>query len=397
MLKVDIEHGDITGDTDLPIQAAIDYLSYIGGGTVKIGEGIYTINNTIHLRSNISIEGIAGKTVLRKCDNEISCLSTDADEHEEQITLQNIGGFHPGQTVTVRESGKNHGFGVTVAVITGMSGNVLYLDRKLYRSYLKSENAVVERNFPVISGYDCEDICLKNIVIEGNRENNSWLDGCRNAGIYFFQARNIEIDSCCVHNYNGDGISYQDCFDVTLKNCRCTGNGGKGIHPGSGTEQTVIIGCETTDNNLDGIFLCYRVRNSLVENCLSSGNGMSGLSIGHKDTHNIIRNNQFLDNHYYGIFFRNEPESMGADYNLVEGNLIKDNGCYTENDKMGYVGIRIRGFTNHVKFVGNRIVFENAPLNMTIGICTEKDTHDNVFENNEFVQCTKEFHTHWLL
>src|SRR5690606_15855100 len=143
----------------------------------------------------------------------------------------------------------------------------------------------------------------------------------------------------------------------------------------------------------DGIFLCWRVTDSVVEHCDSSGNGMSGLSIGHKDTHNVIRCNRFNDNAYYGVFFRNEPDPMGANYNVVEKNIIKDNG----SEQMGYVGIRLRGGTKEVDLIENVITFERAPLNQTIGVCAEEHTRDIRLQGNTFVGCAKETHTSWLI
>jgi parallel beta-helix repeat protein len=396
IITVGQKSGDLAGNDNFPIQAAIDYLSYIGGGTVKVGEGVYHIDSSVHLRSNVSIEGVDGKTVFKKCANLVSTLAADGDHHESQITLKDPEGFDPGQTVTIRAAGMDHGFEDTVAVITGKEGNILYLDRQIYRNNLMSENAIAEKNFSVICGYDCCNVSVKSIIIDGNKEGNSLVGGCRNGGIYLFRTSNAELENCTVRDYNGDGISYQGCMDVVIRSCECINNSGKGIHPGSGTERTTITGCKALNNSMDGIFLCWRVRHSVVEYCISAGNKMSGLSIGHKDTNNIIRNNEFSENDYYGIFFRNEPDPMGANFNIVENNLIEDNGKPGIADTMGYVGIRVRGGTNNVRFINNRIVFVKAPPHLTIGICMEEHTFDNYLEGNQFVNCRKEFHNHWL-
>jgi hypothetical protein len=168
-----IKNGDIADSNEFVIQAAIDYLSYIGGGTVKIDEGVFHIGSAIHLRSNVDLEGMEGKTVFRKCSVTVSPLVCDADLHESQITLRNPGAFRPGQTVTVKVPETEGFMEETVAVITGMEGNVCYLDRELYKTYLLSDGPVVETSFPVISGYGCRDIRIRNIVIDGNKQNNN--------------------------------------------------------------------------------------------------------------------------------------------------------------------------------------------------------------------------------
>lgn len=392
VISVGITQGDIIGNTDMAIQAAIDYLANIGGGTVNIGEGNYTLNTAIHLRSNVNLIGIPGKTILKKAAVIVSRLSCDADLHQHEITLHEPEKFHPGQTVTIREPRRNNKFFDTVAIITGKKGNTCYIDHEIYCTNLVKNDAVVETSFPLVSGYNCDNVIIENLVLNGNKSENNFVDGCRNAGIYLFEATNINIRNCIIHDYNGDGISYQCCHNINIIDCHCINNEAKGIHPGSGTEVGLISNCKIVGNGNDGIFLCWRVKYFTVENCISSNNKMSGLSIGHKDTHNIIRNNLFIKNAYYGIFFRNEPANMSADFNLVEGNTIKDNGWPEFSSNFGYAAIRIRGYTNNVKFINNKIIFENVIKNNTIGICCENNTYDNIFEGNEFIGCYKDFH-----
>jgi parallel beta-helix repeat protein len=385
--------GELIGRSQVPIQAAIDYLSNMGGGTVHVGEGVYDIETSIHLRSGIRLEGVPGKTIFRKCAAVTSPLAADGDIHQRQITVAHPELFKPGQNVTIRSDDNMKGFNVTVAIITGISGNICYLDRQILQTALVSRNGHVSTNIPVISGYGCEDATVRHITVDGNKEQNDYVEGCRNAGIYLFEAKRVTIEDCTVHDYNGDGISYQCCEDIIVRNCTVLNNNGQGIHPGSGTQRTLIEGCRVSGSGIDGIFVCWRVTDSIVQNCDSSGNAWSGLSIGHKDTHNVIRSNRFVGNGHYGVFFRNEPDPMGANYNRVENNYIQDNG----SERMGYVGIRLRGGTREVDIVGNRIVFEKSPLDRTIGVCMEEFTRDIRLDGNEFVGCAKITHHSWLI
>jgi parallel beta-helix repeat protein len=393
ILNIGSKSGDLTGSSNLVIQAAIDYLSYLGGGTVKIAEGSYDVEAAIHLRSNVHLEGVPGKTILRKCAEIISPLIADADLHEKQVSVKYPGFFQVGHSITISINGKSLLFGDTVATIVGKEGSILYLDKQLNATILLHDGGIVFTNFPVISGYDCENIEIRNITIDGNKTNNSFVNGCRNAGIYLFEARKVLFEDCLVHSYNGDGISYQGSSDIVVSKCEILNNNGKGIHPGSGAKRTHIDKCHVAYNSLDGIFICWRVQHSVIEHCTSDHNGMSGLSIGHKDTHNVIRHNQFVNNKYYGIFFRNEPDPMGANDNLVEHNQIKDNG----SDEMGYVGIRIRGFTRDLKIRHNLISFVDAPADQTIGVCMEEHTSDIQLENNEFIGCRKQTHSQCMI
>jgi parallel beta-helix repeat protein len=391
VLTIGLTSGDLIGRTNLVIQAAIDHLAHLGGGTVRIGEGTYEIASTIHLRSNVRLEGVANQTVLLQSAERVSPLLTSADQHERQITVQDPDYFPIGQTVSVRNAQGSMGFGETVAIVIGKEGNILHLDREMNATVQLHNNGCVSTQTPVISGYDCEQVEICNLTVEGNNQ-NQLANGCRHAGIFLFGAQRILIESCTVRNYNGDGISYQHCSDISISGCECVRNGGKGIHPGSGTKRTHIKDSRFVDNGMDGIFLCWRVQDSIVEHCVAIGNQMSGLSIGHKDTHNLIRFNRLSDNRFYGIFFRNESDPMAANYNRIESNVLEDNGSET----MGYVGIRMRGHTHDVDLIANQISFSKAvPLDRTIGICLEEHTRDIRMEDNEFSNCVKTTHSHW--
>lgn len=393
-VRVGINKGDIIGNSNMAIQAAIDYVSYLDGGIVEVGEGTYIIDGPIHLRNNVELAGVEGKTVFKKCDEEISPLIVDADLHEKQVTVENPDRFEIGQGIVIKNKGKTDMFFDTVAVITAKEGAVLFLDREIRKTMTVEDEGVVSTNFPVISGYNCQNVYISNIVIEGNMEKNSYADGCLNGGIFFFKSKSITIENCSICNYNGDGISYQVCSEVAVNKCKCINNGGKGIHPGGSTDGT-ITECLFKDNRMDGIFVCWRVKNHLIEKCISVGNGMSGLSIGHKDTHNTIRYNTFSDNAYYGIFFRNEPGAMGANFNTFEENLIKDNG--TPGSEYGVAGIRIRGNTNNVRIINNKIIHERIPADKAIGICIEERAHDIIMEGNQLINCKEKVYSNWLL
>ena len=388
IITVGLKKGDLTGDTELAIQAAVDYLSYIGGGTVSIGPGVFEIGASVRLRSNVSIIGTPGETVFRKCSNIVSYLATDGDANEKQLTLVNPEGFEPGHTITVRYEGRGSGFLETTAVITGKKGSIVEIDNGLIQDYNIINKAVAERNFSVISGIECENNIISGITVDGNKENNSLAGGCRNAGIYFFGASKAVIENCVVKNYNGDGISYQTCNDITVKDSVFQGNAGLGIHPGSGTTVTRILGCKSYNNGGDGIFVCWRVTGGLIEDNEIYENGHNGISIGHKDINNVIRKNRIYQNCHCGILFREELEPMGANYNIIENNTLTNNGSIHYAEQTGcaykYAGIRIFGATHGVQFISNEIIYENADAGECVGIIIEKGAYDNVFTDNYF-------------
>ena len=59
----------------------------------------------------------------------------------------------------------------------------------------------------MISGYDTEDVRVENLVVDGARDRNVNLNGCRGGGIYLYRAFGTVIQSCYVQRYNGASTS----------------------------------------------------------------------------------------------------------------------------------------------------------------------------------------------
>src|SRR5207237_4970940 len=109
-IRVGRDNADVVGADNRALQAAVDYVANLGGGTVEIGPGEYLMRDSLHLRSNVTVRGTPGKTVLRKADGAASALAIDGDYGEEQITLANPSGFDVGCGVAVwdKSSGGFH-------------------------------------------------------------------------------------------------------------------------------------------------------------------------------------------------------------------------------------------------------------------------------------------------
>ena len=299
-------NADLLGTDNRALQAAVDYVAGLGGGVVEIGPGEYLMRDSLHLRPQVIVRGTPGKTVLRKADGVESPLAIDGDFGEEQITVTDPKGFDIGCGVAIWSKRVN-GFHVTVARIIGRNGSTLALDRPLNADCMVSDDAKAATVFPVVSGYDLEGVRIEHLIIEGNREHNPALDGCRGGGIFLYRGFGTVIEHCTVRNYSGDGISFQQSNDVLVNECISENNAGLGLHPGSGSQRATIRKCVARNNGADGLFLCWRVRHGLFEDNVLEGNGRNGISIGHKDTDNLLRNNQVRGNAEDGICFATRP------------------------------------------------------------------------------------------
>ena len=366
---------DLIGNDNRALQAAVDYIAALGGGVVRIGPGQYTMYDSLHLRPHVTVRGTRGKTVLRKADGVVSLLAADGDFGEQQITVADPSGFAVGYGVTIIEDNVS-GFHITTARITGRRENVFSINKPLMSDCMVHSNARAATVFPVVSVYHAENVRIEDLTIEGNKENNVILNGCRGAGIFLYQGHNATIRGCVTRNYNGDGIGFQQSNDVTVADCITEGNTALGMHPGSGSQRPVVRDCIARHNGTDGLFLCWRVKYGTFEDNVMEQNGRYGISIGHKDSDNLFRQNTIRQNTQHGVFFRNESAPMAPHRNRLEQNVIENNGG---------AEIRIRGQVRDLVFEDNVIGDRREEGDQNIGVLIEPEVgpvhlKDNVIE-----------------
>ena len=379
------KNADLVGSDNRVLQAAVDYIAGLGGGVVEIGEGQFLMYDSLHLRTNVTVRGKKGKTVLRKADGVVFSLALDGDFGEQQFTVENPAGFVVGYGVAIWDD-RAGGFHTTVARITGRNGNTFSIDNPLMADCMLNNKAKAATVFPVVSAYNVEGVRIENLIIDGNKKSNIHLNGCRGAGIFLYRAFGTATQGCIVRNYDGDGISFQQSNDVTVLDCICEDNASLGIHPGSGSQRPLVRKCIARRNGTDGLFLCWRVRHGLFEDNVLESNGRFGISIGHKDSDNLLRRNIIRLSNRDGIFFRNESLGMAAHRNRIEENIIENNGTGGEA-----AGIRIRGYTNDLLFRDNTIrdTRPKGSQTQTVGLRIEEQVGKVVLESNKIEAKTR--------
>jgi len=343
---------DVVGNDNVAIQKAVERVAAAGGGIVLIKAGTYTLNNSVRLASHITLRGEGPeKTILKKAPGVKSRLALDADYGEFQATVADARGFAPGMGVTIVDKTSRSGWVASVRTIVRMEGQTLYFDRFLHMDYSVASAGEVFNTFPLIAGYEVEDVHVEELAVDGNRAGSETLDGCQAGGIYFFHSKRMTIRNCVARNFPGDGISTQFVEEPVVDNCEVYGNAELGIHLGTGALRGLVRYNRAHDNEKDGLFLCWRVQHARYEYNQSWNNGQDGISLGHKDTDNVFFKNVVSRNGRAGVFFRDESESNAANRNTFSENTIEANGRFGAH---GY-GIRIEGATHDVKFIANTI------------------------------------------
>jgi hypothetical protein len=359
-ITVGLQKADLIGNTDRVIQSAVDYIARLGGGTVQLLAGTFRFRNAVYLQSHVRLVGQGADTILIKEPSRTTPLAADADWYDQEITLPHPAGFRLGDGVCLRARNPHNG-GTTVIkrTLVARTGNRFKLDRPLRENLWRSGEASASSLFPLLSGENISHINIENLTLDGNKANNANLDGNYAGCIFLQDSRCISIQGVTARNYNGDGMSWQICHDVRVENCHSHDHTGLGLHPGSGSQRS-IIRANKLEHNDQGIFFCWGVKDGLAEKNVITENRI-GISIGHRDTDNLIRDNDIRRSGSVGVLFRGESPAFAPNRNRLENNRIVDSGPESG------IGVDVQGETEAVVIARNHIHEDRAPMHR-IGI-----------------------------
>lgn len=367
---------DIVGTSQRAIQAAVDYAVRLGGGTVRLMPGKYRLRNAVRLARGIRLQGSGEDTVIIKEASVETTLAADSDWYDQEITLENADGFGVGDgVVLITKNPHDGGRDVSKHTLVARSGNRFKLDRAPRMNYWKEMKPTVSTLFPMVTAEETADFSVADLVLDGNRANNGNLDGNYAGCIWIQDCSRVRIQNVTARNYNGDGISWQICHDVTVEDCRSQDHAGLGLHPGSGSQRPVMRG-NRLERNAIGLFFCWGTKYGLAEKNVIGDNTDCGVSIGHRDDENIVRDNDILRSGKTGLLFRPERgEGYTATGNVIERNRIVDSG---PDDG---AAVDIQGVTAGNLLARNEIRETRDPAKR-IGIRIGADTGENTLQDN---------------
>ena len=358
---VDVKHGeqviyvggpnaDIPVYTSEAIQIALDAIKTRGGGIVKLNPGIFKIIGPVRVPDNTSLIGSGKETILQKCDGFRTNFIVDADWGMLKAVVEKVSGFKKGMGIQLYDKEHDQGWGVTTAIITDIDGNVIYFDNNTVNDYIASLNGTISNGCSIVEAVGVEHVKIADFVVEGNKNTNDYINGCRGGGIYIHKSKNCQVENVKVNDFNGDSFSWQITENIRVKGCEASNGNGLGFHPGTGSDHSIVENCTSHDNKGDGIFLCWRVQNGIFRNNVVYANGENGFSIGHQDTDNVFESNHVYENGFQGICFRNETEQNSGHRNTFTNNIIEDNGVSRESS-----GFYIGGVTHDITITKNII------------------------------------------
>lgn len=377
---------DFLGQDDLIIQAAIDYVAARGGGTVEVRPGLYRLQNSVRLRSGVSLVGSGTDTVLLKEPSATVAITDDTDWYDHQVTVADPAPFRVGGGILLQARCPHSGSEqIVINTVLAIEGNRLHLaaqargpDGGAHRgNFWVGHGATASTLFSLVTANWAADVRVAHLRLDGNRGRSAALSGNYGGGMYFQDCERVLIEDVEVAHIESDCLSFQVVDDLTVQNCRFL-DAIQGVHAGSGSQRPVIRGNlirGATGNG--GLVWCWGVRHGVAENNTIEDCAI-GINIGHRDTDNVMRNNVVRRCSAGGLVFRDDPPHQAAHRNLIEDNRFEDIGTI---EKPG-CGIDLDGPVAGNVLRGNRIVCTRPGL-MRAGIRIGPKVTDLELDRNE--------------
>ena len=268
--------------------------------------------------------------------------------------------------------------------LVARDGNRFKLDRPLRENFWLMGESTCASLFPILSGENIADVAIENLALDGNKEQNENLDGNYAGCIFLQDCSRVAIRGVTARNYNGDGMSWQVCHDVTVENCHSHDHAGPGAASRLRLAAADDARATALERNDIGLFFCWGVKYGLAEGNTIADNRSYGISIGHRDTENLIVENEVLSSGKVGVLFRPERGKDFAPHrNRLERNRIVDSG------PDGGAAVDVQGETQEVAIVGNEIR-ETARPAQRVGIRLGKGTSQIKLAENRFAGLARE-------
>ena len=361
---------DLAGNTDRVIQAAVDYVGRLGGGTVHVLPGTYRMRNSVFLHSKVRLLGSGSDSVLFKEPSTTTRITVDGDHWDQEITLADPKGFQVGDGVRL-VSKDPHGKGTNIIqrTLIACAGNRFKLDRRLEERFHLDGEPKIATNFALLQCTSVADAVIENIAIDGNKAHNEMLDkGAFDDGsVRLDESNRITIRDVTVREFYCDGIVWGISHDVLVENCHLHDGARLALHSGSGSQRSIVRG-NRMQRSSEGIYFCWGAQHGLYEKNVIEDCSY-GMTFGHSDSDNVIRDNDIRRSREAGIHFRGGNKAFAPHRNRFERNRIVDSG-----GEKG-VAIDINGQTESVTMTQNELRETRKPL-FRIGILIGAETRD---------------------
>lgn len=383
---------------DACIQAAIDYVNGLGGGSVLIREGTYILKATLTICDNVLLYGVGYKTILKADTNLNDNLIKNLDSigGNSSIIIEKM--LLDGNKVN-QSSGSNH-------CIFFDNVNTFLISDVLVKDCYGSDSIFID---------NCNNITINNIYASNGDGASVGVESTNygsissvicNGGTELidlnYDVKYISISNCVGYNQTSNGIDISGSENNVVSNCVIVG-APEGI--------TISGAAKSSDDN------SYRnlIQNCIIKDCTTYGirimpdsgpsnckyNSIIGNTIENTTGHGIIiegTHNKIVGNTIKGS--SNSGIICSSDYNIFNDNILIDNtergiiiygGTYciidsnlVENNTLD--GVRLTSNNNSV--IGN-IVEGNGAYGINEVSSDNSNITNNQTRNNSSGQISK--------
>jgi parallel beta-helix repeat protein len=339
------------------------------------------------MRSHVTLQGSGPKTVLRKVKQIGARLAAKAGAESRSLKVQSAEGFQAGDEIGIYDA-NTVGWLHAHAVVKSVRDDDLLLDRRIGRDFDPAEAAAVVNYFPAITGRDLDRVVLKDLAIDGRREENPGLAsvsvrakrrpadlGFTFAAINLMEMHDGRIEGCNVREWPADGISLQIGSRNVVRNCVVENCRGPGFHAGGRETDSEFSDNEARGNLGEGFYFCAWVTRVTVKNNKFVGNrgdGVGGLG-----------NSGDIDNVVEGNLCR---ENGGSGISLWDGerNTVKNNTCVNNSQEAPgrWSGITLSKTQNCV-VSGNRCFDDQQAHTQKYGVEELENCRGNTITDND--------------
>ena len=361
---------DLAGSTDRVIQAAVDYIARLGGGTVHVLPGTYRLRNSVFLHSKVRLLGSGADSVLFKEPSTTTRLIVDGDHWDQEVTLADPKGFQVGDGVRlVSKDPYGKGTNIVQRTLIACAGNRFKLDRRLEERFHLDGEPKIATNFALLQCTSVSDVVIENVTIDGNKAHNEMIDkGAFDDGsVRLDESNRVTVRDVTVREFYCDGIVWGISHDILVENCHVHDGARLALHSGSGSQRSIVRGNRMQRSD-EGIYFCWGAQHGLYEKNLIEDCSY-GMTFGHSDSDNLIRDNDIRRSREAGIHFRGGSKAFAPHRNRFERNRIVDSG-----GEKG-IAIDINGQTESVTVIQNELRETRKPLSR-IGIQIGAETRD---------------------
>ena len=212
------DNGSITYEGNDDVVAIENAIQTIGAGTIFFKKGVYNIDSTIALKSNLafvgedgvvfmSFNGVAFDTGNHGYSSSTISLTRSVSSHDTDIELSSTTGLRVNDYVKISDDFivgryKNG----EIAKIISINGNTITVDRPLYDSYTTSRNAMIR-----------EISMFENIVFDKIKFVGFGME-TKSVAIRLYGARNVNISNSEFTDFGVRAVDFTDSLDTVIEN-----------------------------------------------------------------------------------------------------------------------------------------------------------------------------------